>query len=99
MKADRVAHDAVAGRSAPTRRADDLAQRLPGQVDQRHRQLVDVAELPVEAVGRDAGLARDLAQAQAGHAAVRPDQAQRRRQQVVARNRGLAAGARVVVGR
>jgi hypothetical protein len=72
------------------RGTDDPSQRLPGQVDQRHRQFVDVAELAIEAVRGDAGLARDLAQAEAGHAAMRADQAQGGGQQVLAGNRGLA---------
>jgi hypothetical protein len=42
-----------------------LRSERPGQVDQRHRQFVHVAELAIEAVRRDAGLAGDLAQAEA----------------------------------
>jgi hypothetical protein len=95
----RATHDAAVGAGgAVARLADDLSQRAAGQVDQRHRQFVHVAELAVEAVRRDAGFTRHFTQAERGHAAVRAHQLQRRGQQILARNRGLAAWAVVIVG-
>ncbi|SOO29113.1 hypothetical protein XAP6164_3040035 [Xanthomonas phaseoli pv. phaseoli] len=67
---------AVGGGRALARLADDGAQRTPGQVDQGHGELVHVAELPIEAVRRDARLACHFAQAQCGQAAVRANQGQ-----------------------
>ena len=89
----RTAHHAAPGGRAVAGLADDRAQRSAGALDEGDGQFVDVAEVAIEAVGRDPGLARDFAQAQGGDAAVGAEQGHRRRDQVLARYRRPAAEA------
>ena len=66
----RVGDHVLVGRRVGACRPDHLPQRAEGVVDQGQPQLLHVVEVPVEGGGHDAGLARDLAQAEPGEALI-----------------------------